>query len=51
MVTRSGIDIKDLDSDDIEIKKVVDDDEYHHGMFKKGTEAMHGIVRSVFDDG
>ena len=53
IVSKSGIDIKDLDSDDIEIKKVDYDDDgyYKYGMFKKGTEEGHGIVRYVNDDG
>ena len=47
MVTKSGIDIKDLESDDIEIRK--DDFEwfYDYGMFKKDALEAHGIVRQV----
>ena len=51
MVAKSGIDIKDLDSDNIEIKRVDYDNFYDYGMFKKGTEETHGIARMVYDDG
>ena len=51
IVSKSKMKIKDLDSDDIEIKKVDCDNEYHNGMFKKGTEEEHGIVRKISYDG
>ena len=45
MVIKSGMDMKDLDSNEIEIKKVDCDWYYEYGMFKKGTVEAHGIVR------
>ena len=51
IVTKSGIDIKDLDSDNIEIKKVDCGNFYIYGMFKKDTGETHGIARMVYDDG
>ena len=48
IVTRSGIDIRELDADHIEIKREDRSDHYFYGMIDKTKSKVHGIVRSVY---
>ena len=47
IISKSGIDLNQLEKDDVEIKKVSSASNYQHGMHKKGTTKFHGIARFV----
>lgn len=47
ILQKSNCQLLDLDNDQLELKTICKDNEYQTGLFKKGTDRMEGIVRSV----
>lgn len=51
IISKSNIDLKELNSKEIEVKFHKEVSGYEFGMFKKGTNIKHGVCRYFHNDG
>ena len=51
IVEKSSMYLQELNSPDIEIKRIDFPDSYALGMHKRGTDQRHGLVRVILKDG